>query len=212
MNTINLTADIRSQIKHRIAYLQRLEWFENYITSHSDEFSYNPYVVTSDDQSIEIQFEGIPHLNLKISSRYHSEFHVEIFVNELNRFWDILFDIEISPIKNKDGKWYCEYCEESCRQSGKQPTHWETEQQMFEDHVFKEIGAWCKENLKEDLVFACWGVPEKNSHQVQIIKKVQIELWKEKAKLRCQRMSFLPVVNQFYELYMSDNSESPLVS
>jgi hypothetical protein len=106
-------------------------------------------------------------------------------------------DCELFPDKTNDGRYFCSECNRENKRCGRDQVFWNSEQKMWNDHVFNPVLQWCKDTLNPDNVLACSCNPGRKSvFQAEIISKKQINKLKKDKEVKYR---FLPLVNPFIE-------------
>ena len=165
--------------------------YKNWLEKQEKDFPFQPYIAKEAKHYFVIQFKNILNLYFSINDQNNAG----IFICEGERFWDIILDCDLYPEKTEEGKFFCTACNDLLISKGEEEEFWNSEQELWEDHVFNAMMEWCDEHFKPDNVLACYGIPEKTGWGAEIIKVEEIEKYRKKGY-----DTFLPIINPYLEV------------
>ena len=172
--------------------MQIRKFYESWIIESYDEFNWKPYVVEDESHSstIIIQFQNV----LSLFFRINQQCEAGMFVYECQRYWDIIWDCDLFPVKDSDGRYYCSECDRYRKSRCENEIFWDSEQEMWNEHVFHPLLRWCNKYITAENVLACYGIPQETTWGAEIIPTDQIKEYRTKGY-----NTFLPIINPYRE-------------
>jgi hypothetical protein len=117
----------------------------------------------------QFQFAGVKRLVLHIQA--DGQFNINVY--HKSDCIDILAEFDIHSRKTASGRYFCSECH------GKHRRYWSTQEKLLENHTFKPLLQWCKDNFRTDRKIVIQG--NRGVTEAKIVgKRERVKKWPDR--------------------------------
>ncbi len=136
--------------------------YDHWIKKNRKRFKYPPYIIESKKDSFTLRFYGIID---RITCYINKKGYMNMTINDTQgEYWDELRDFDIAERKTKDGKYYCNLCENA--------EHFPTRESLWVKHSFEDLLEWTNK-FNIDSKICLWGKPEEGAWGATLFKDIK---------------------------------------
>ena len=121
--------------------------FDSWLKANAHRFRFAPVIVLSRKHYFALQFSGLAS-ELFLEIRNYG--FVEVIIRDTTgRYWDIIADFDISEERNREGKYYCAYCDD--------PVLYDSRALLWQEQAFEPMLDWINKVSGDDWI-CLWSI------------------------------------------------------